>query len=38
MPARAEIDKMMTDAGLQDVHFSKREPDWCALGVRRATN
>ena len=29
---------MMTNAGLEDVHFSKREPDWCALGVRRATN
>ena len=33
---RSEIAKMMTDAGLEDIHFSPSEPYWCALGLRRA--
>lgn len=33
---RGEIAKMMTDAGLEDIHFSPSEPYWCALGLRRA--
>jgi SAM-dependent methyltransferase len=31
---RAEIAKMMTDAGLTDIRFSDRVPYWCAVGRR----
>jgi SAM-dependent methyltransferase len=32
--ARAEIERMMLDAGLTDVRFSEREPYWVACGVK----
>jgi len=31
---RAEIEAMMTKAGLRDIRFSDRVPYWCAVGYR----
>jgi len=31
---RAQIEKMMLDAGLVDIRFSERAPYWCAVGVK----
>ena len=31
---RAQIEKMMRDAGLKDIRFSDTAPYWCAVGVR----
>jgi SAM-dependent methyltransferase len=32
--SRAQIERMMLDAGLKDVRFSEREPYWVACGVK----
>jgi SAM-dependent methyltransferase len=32
---RAEITKMMENAGLSDVRFSTSAPYWCAVGIKR---
>ena len=32
---RKEIALMMNEAGLYDVHFSERQPYWCAVGIKR---
>ena len=31
---KAQIEKMMLDAGLKDIRFSESAPYWCAVGVR----
>jgi SAM-dependent methyltransferase len=31
---KAEIQQMMTGAGLIDIRFSEREPYWCAVGLK----
>lgn len=31
---RAEISKMLTDAGLADIRFRDTEPFWCAIGTK----
>jgi ubiquinone/menaquinone biosynthesis C-methylase UbiE len=31
---RTEIEQMMREAGLSDIHFSEREPFWVACGTR----
>ena len=31
---KAQIEKMMLDAGLRDIRFSESAPYWCAVGVR----
>jgi SAM-dependent methyltransferase len=31
---RAQIERMMRDAGLTDIRFSERPPHWCAVGIR----
>jgi SAM-dependent methyltransferase len=31
---KAEIERMMHDAGLRDIVFSERPPYWCAVGIR----
>lgn len=33
--SRAEIEKMMEEAGLGAIEFSERMPHWCAVGRRR---
>jgi len=33
---RSEIERMMRDAGLEDVRFAEGPPFWCAVGTRRA--
>ena len=33
---RAQIERMMLDAGLTGLRFSDSEPYWCAVGVRAA--
>ena len=33
---RAQIQRMMEDAGLGEIRFSDRAPFWCAVGYRRA--
>jgi hypothetical protein len=30
--SRAEIERMMTNAGLSGINFSEREPFWVAVG------
>lgn len=32
---QAEIRKMMEDAGLTEIRFSKTAPFWCALGIKK---
>ncbi len=34
--SRIEIEKMMQNAGLENVYFSEGLPFWCAVGTRRA--
>jgi ubiquinone/menaquinone biosynthesis C-methylase UbiE len=31
---RSEIERMLRDAGFDNVRFSDREPFWCAVGIR----
>ena len=31
---RAEVEKMMREAGLGDIRFSDAAPYWCAVGVK----
>ena len=31
---RPEIERMMTQAGFEGVHFSNSEPFWCAVGIK----
>jgi SAM-dependent methyltransferase len=31
---RAQIEKMMLDAGLTDIRFSESTPYWCAVGIK----
>lgn len=33
---RAQIERMLTDAGLTEIRFSDRAPYWCAVGIRSA--
>lgn len=33
---RAEIERMLTAAGLHDIRFSEHVPFWCAVGFKRA--
>jgi ubiquinone/menaquinone biosynthesis C-methylase UbiE len=33
---RAEIESMMIDCGLVDIHFSEKIPYWCAVGIKKA--
>ena len=32
---RAQIERMMAEAGLEKIAFSDREPFWCAIGYKR---
>lgn len=32
---RAQVEAMMTAAGLRDIRFSEAEPYWCAVGIKR---
>lgn len=32
--SRSEIERMLTEAGLEDVKFSESEPFWCAVGIK----
>lgn len=32
---RARVAAMMSEAGLEEIHFSERAPFWCAVGCRR---
>lgn len=31
---RQEIERMLTDAGLRDIRFGKKQPYWCAVGIK----
>ncbi len=35
---RSEIDTMMKDAGLHDIHFSESVPFWCAVGRKSSAS
>lgn len=32
---RSQIERMMHEAGLEEVRFSERAPYWCAVGIKR---
>jgi hypothetical protein len=34
--SKKEIERMMKDAGLEDVVFNDAEPFWCAVGTRKS--
>ena len=34
--SKVEIEKMMNNAGLEDIVFNDDEPFWCAVGTREA--
>jgi hypothetical protein len=32
--SKVEIEKMMKDAGLKNIRFSKNQPFWVAVGIK----
>lgn len=35
--SKSQIQKMMEEAGLEDIRFNEHEPYWCAIGVKADT-
>ena len=33
--SKQEIESMLESAGFKDIHFSERQPFWCAVGIKK---